>query len=36
MNEEEVMAYSEVIVGYTKVCYWHWAAKTEENYEKRH
>jgi hypothetical protein len=36
MNEEQVMAYSEVILGYTELCYWHWAAETEENYEKRH
>lgn len=28
------MAHSEVILGYTELCYWHWAAETEENYEK--
>jgi len=26
MNEEQVMAHSDVIVGYTELCYWHWAA----------
>jgi hypothetical protein len=28
------MRSSEVIVGYTELCYWHWAPETEENYEK--
>jgi hypothetical protein len=36
MNEEEVMAYNEVNVGYTELYYWQWIAEIEENYEKRH
>jgi hypothetical protein len=36
VNEVQAMAYSEVIVGYMELCYWHWAAETEDNYEKRH